>query len=380
MPWLATLLRDRRGEILERWLIAVRGQPFHRGRPERAVSDEIPRLYDAVVGLIEREEAGAPDVGLVLDDPAIVTAARGHAHARAEQGLQPADVVAEFRLLRHDVRWLLRSHVPEDLPMRSAARSELLVVDALDSAIAVGLAAFTEQVEAVREEFLVTTVHEVRHPLTAIDGNAQFIERLLARPWMARERLATAARAIREETGRMATLLAALSDASLAAMGRLLPQTAEVDMVGLLEELAQALDPETAGRVRFDVEPGMDSRGRWDGLRIRQVVTNLLDNAAKYAPGVTPISVRVVGGADAIQLSVHDEGIGLDADDLPRLFQRYVRARTAQEHGIPGLGVGLYLCRAIVEAHGGRIWAESPGRDRGTTVLVRLPRRVLSDA
>lgn len=375
VEWLVTLLRAQRDDILSNWLAAVRREPFHRNRPERAVSDDIPRLYDALVGLVERDDSGRMDDDVPFDDPAILSAAQAHARARAEQGLQPAEVVVEFRLLRRAVRHALRTHLPEALPISSAANSELILVDALDGAIAVGLTAFTEHAEIVREEFLATTVHEVRHPVTAILGNAQFIQRLLGRANPDLQRVATAAAAIREETEQMSTLLTVLSDATQAALGHLVPRIAPLDLVALVQETVTTLDPVVVARVHLELAPDLDGGGQWDAVQLRQVLINLLSNAAKYSPPDTPITVQLSPEPGALHLSIQDEGIGIPKEDQPRLFQRYVRTRAAQEAGIAGLGLGLYLCRAIVEAHGGRVWAESTGTGQGTTLHVLLPRK-----
>src|SRR5262249_226238 len=110
--------------------------------------------------------------------------------------------------------------------------------------------------------------------------------------------------------------------------------------------------------------------GRWDRMRLEQVATNLLSNAVKYGAG-TPIEVHVESAADHTGLVVRDRGIGVSAENLDRIFGRFERAVDSRQYG--GLGLGLYITREIVEAHGGRIWAESePGR--GATFTVDLPR------
>jgi signal transduction histidine kinase len=104
------------------------------------------------------------------------------------------------------------------------------------------------------------------------------------------------------------------------------------------------------------------------------VVRNLLSNAVKYSPAETPIEVTISAPGAMVEFSVRDYGIGVAADELPRLFERYRRARGAVAHGIEGVGLGLYLTQGIVQAHGGRIWAESAGPGAGTTFHVILPR------
>jgi signal transduction histidine kinase len=109
-----------------------------------------------------------------------------------------------------------------------------------------------------------------------------------------------------------------------------------------------------------------------DRARLAQVVTNLLDNAAKYSPPDSPIRVRLARqGAEAI-LSVSDRGIGIPNDQQPMLFERFFRAENAPITGYGGLGLGLYITRDIVERHGGRIWVESEV-GRGSTFHVALP-------
>jgi signal transduction histidine kinase len=109
--------------------------------------------------------------------------------------------------------------------------------------------------------------------------------------------------------------------------------------------------------------------GRFDRARIEQALTNLLANAIKYAPG-TRVEVAVAQRGHWAELTVADEGIGIAGEELPRIFDRFARAVPAEHYG--GLGLGLFISRQIVDAHGGTIAAESaPGR--GATFTVRLP-------
>ena len=133
------------------------------------------------------------------------------------------------------------------------------------------------------------------------------------------------------------------------------------------------LDPDNAARMRLDL-PGEDISGQWDGLALDRVISNLLSNAVKYSPLASPINIAVRVDAGAVEVSVHDGGIGLDSDELTGLFERYGRSRGARERQIPGVGLGLYLSRGIVRALAGRMWAESAGRDLGTTMHMWLPR------
>jgi signal transduction histidine kinase len=109
-----------------------------------------------------------------------------------------------------------------------------------------------------------------------------------------------------------------------------------------------------------------------DADRIEQVVTNLLHNAVKYSPPGTPVDVEANRQGDEIMIAVRDYGSGIDAVDMPYIFDRFRRAASAEASAAPGMGLGLYLARHVVEVHGGRIWAEQPAGS-GTRVCFTVP-------
>ena len=119
--------------------------------------------------------------------------------------------------------------------------------------------------------------------------------------------------------------------------------------------------------------PGEPILGVWDDQRLDQLLTNLVENAVRYSPPDRPIHVRVRPEPDGVHLEVEDQGIGVPAESLPSLFEPFFRAQNASEHHAGGLGLGLAICREIVERHGGRIHAESPGPGQGTRFCVFLP-------
>jgi signal transduction histidine kinase len=372
LEWASTVLKADRDEILARWLTVAADQPFHRARPERAVADDIPRLFDALTNLLTAYALPSVDPPAPLDSESIQEAARGHSLARVEQGLQPQDVLVEFRLLRQEIGRALRNAVPAEAPTADIVSAELMLNDALDGAAAIALTALTERLEAMREEFIATTVHEVRQPITKISGFAQLAERLLDRPGTDPQRVREALRQIHAASSHMTALLETLVDSSQSALGGLVLQRHHVDLAVLLSDVIHGLEPAVAHRVALDLPPEGSANGTFDAVRMSQVMNNLIGNAAKYSPSDSTVEVVLHTNGDRATISVHDEGIGVAKEDLPRLFSRYIRAANAAHHA-PGLGLGLYLSRAIVDAHGGRIWAESPGLDRGTTAFVELP-------
>jgi signal transduction histidine kinase len=375
LSWAAAVLAAGRDLILDRWLAVAADQPFHRGRRDHAVADDIPALLDAVIALLERNAPPWVEPTAPLDDPAVVVTARRHARARAHQGLQPAEIVIEFRLLRQEI-WRALQESPAPLgPAADLLDATLFVYDALDGAITLALAALTTQIDEAREEFLATTLHDVRHPLTVISASAQLIERLMDREPTDQQRLATHLRRILEAAGRMEAQLTTLVEAARVTLGQLDLRPGTVDLAELTRERIAHLAPADAARIGLQPAPPASARLEGDPVWLGRVVDNLLSNAVKFSPTGAPVVVEVTGDQETVTLCVRDAGMGISEDDLPRLFRRYARGAEAVTAGIEGTGLGLYLCRGVVEAHGGRIWAESAGLGQGTTMRVVLPRR-----
>jgi signal transduction histidine kinase len=372
LGWAADALGSCREEILSRWLDAAKSQPFHLDRPDRAVADDIPRLYDALQLYVRRVAPSFVDTGAPLDDDAIRSAAQGHAVNRVENGIRPPDVLTEFRLLRQEIGRALRLQVPSETPTDDIVTANLLLNDAIDGAAALALTALTDRLEQMREEFLATTVHEVRQPITKISGFAQLAERLLDRSDSDPARVREALYQIRHASAQMNVLLEALVESSQNALGGLVLQLQTVEISTILTDVIEHLEPEVAQRVHLEIRVSEPLHARLDVVRVGQVMNNIIGNAVKYSPANSVIAVMLEDRADLAIISVTDVGIGIPEADLPQLFGRYVRAQNALGHA-SGLGLGLYLSRASVEAHGGRIWAESPGTGRGTAVFVEFP-------
>jgi len=124
--------------------------------------------------------------------------------------------------------------------------------------------------------------------------------------------------------------------------------------------------------IRLEVPDG-PIEGRWDRDRLSQVFRNLLGNAVKYSPDGGEIEVMVEDRGHEAEVAIRDGGLGIDADSLPRLFARFVRAGAASG-SVHGIGLGLYITKELIEAHGGRIQAESAGAGQGSTFRFTLPR------
>lgn len=366
---VALALRKDRESILQRWLQTVRRQPFHEARPDRAVTDHIPALLDDVTALLERSAESGDDMLAPLDDPAVAGTARAHATMRFEQGLGPVAVATEFRILRQEIGRALGGHLHDDMPTTDVVRTITVVNDALDGAIMLALASLTERIEALREDFLAATLHDVRQPVTLIEGSLVLAGRWVRDGDPDRDRLTATIDSALFATQEMAAVIDTLGDASRVAIGALDLKDEPTQLGVVLEQVLGLLDPVKRSRITANVE--RDLVGNWDPNVIRRVLTNLVSNALKYSEGPIEITGRAERGSAVF--SVADRGIGLLPEEMQVLFQRYGRADGGRQRGIAGLGLGLYASRGLVEAHGGRIWLESPGRDLGTTAFLELP-------
>jgi signal transduction histidine kinase len=265
------------------------------------------------------------------------------------------------------------------IPNRFSDREEKIAAGlAAQAAVAIDNARLyqrSKEAIAVRDEFLSICSHELKTPLTTLKLQAQKNKRILAKQNVLTDQSVNSLLSTTEkQVDRLSRLVDDMLDVSRIVTGRLKVETEPFELGELVQEIAERLSPqiEAAGcRVRMEIGPAIV--GEWDRLRIDQVVTNLITNAAKYGPG-KPIYVSVMEEAGEAKISIRDEGIGIAPEHHRRIFERFERA--VEDSGISGLGLGLYITRQIVEAHGGSIQVESQV-GQGASFIVTLP--ILSD-
>ncbi len=189
------------------------------------------------------------------------------------------------------------------------------------------------------------------------------------------EQLVRSLRRITHASDRLTTLVRDLLDVSKIRTGANLPmRLRSVDLVELLREVVGRYQEQISGtgHLLLDIV-GTPSQVSADPDRIEQVLTNLLDNALKYSPDGADLRVRVQPKARGVLLEVQDHGIGLPPEAADRIFEPFSRAPNAEQLQITGMGLGLFICRNIVEQHQGRIWARSAGEGTGTLMSIWLP-------
>lgn len=225
-----------------------------------------------------------------------------------------------------------------------------------------------------KDVFIATLAHELRNPLAPIANAAS----LLMSQGANHERVEWIASMISRQSARMGRLLDDLLDVSRISRGKIQLRKELVDMIALVHEALQVSMP-LIEAARHHVELNVPSEPLWvhaDTVRIAQIMSNLVNNAAKYTPPGGRINVRLESSFQEVLFTVQDNGIGIDPEMLPHVFEAFVQVGSARHLAQGGLGIGLSLAQGLAELHGGRLGVESEGSGRGSTFTLRLPRAV----
>jgi PAS domain S-box-containing protein len=229
-----------------------------------------------------------------------------------------------------------------------------------------------ERALATREEFLSIASHELNSPLTSLKLQLQEVQRLTAGGALpSRERLERMLSVADRQVNRLTRLVFDVLDVTRFTTGQLQLELEPVDLADVAREAIERLaDQVTLQRCRIDLSAPAPVEGRWDRLRLEQVTANLLSNALKYGAG-NPITIGVERAGDRARLTMQDRGPGIPPEAQARIFERFERA---EQRRTGGLGLGLYIVRQLVTAHGGEVRVDStPGH--GATFTVELPIR-----
>lgn len=224
------------------------------------------------------------------------------------------------------------------------------------------------KVNALQRQFVSMASHEFRTPLTIIDGAAQRLARRKGE--YSTDFIAEKSQQIRQAVSRMVELMESILSFEKLEVGAIQVNLSECR----LDEIVLGCCAQQRGLSKnFNIIVDVEALPRTimaDGSALAQVFTNLLSNAVKYSANSRTIEVRGWSDGDYARVSVRDYGLGIDADDLPHMFERYFRARTST--GIAGTGIGLNLVKMIVDLHGGTVEIESK-KGQGSTFTVSLP-------
>ena len=243
-----------------------------------------------------------------------------------------------------------------------------------DGEIAAAVAVFQdltplEEMERMRNEFLAMVTHELRSPLTTIKGTSATVLNT-STPFDPIE-TRRFFRIIDEQTDLLSDLVSNLLDVTKIAAGALVVAPRRTEVEDLVDEAVRTfLRTGTRHNLEVELESDLPATAA-DAQRVTQVLGNLLSNAAKYSPVDSTIRLTARWEEPYLAISVFDEGSGIESDQLPRLFRKFSRVG---KEDLEGHGLGLAICKGIIEAHGGRIWAESRGPGHGTRFTFTIPK------
>jgi signal transduction histidine kinase len=362
---LRAFIHDHHEEIISEFAVFARTL-IPRGTEMTAAElrDHAEEILTAVVRDIDTPQNGEEQARKSQGrGSANIMKASGRLHAddRIAHGFAFRSVLAEFRALRATVLRLYSETGASDLV--DVRRFN----EAIDEALTESMDRFAVQTDLFRDQFIGVLSHDLRTPLGAITAAAA----LLAVPEDNPQRRSRVVGRILNSAQRMERMIGDLLDLTRTRLGGSIPlKRRPTDLQQVCEE---AMTEIRAGRpdavLRWQASG--DLRGEWDTDRLTQVVSNLVGNAIQHGAG--PITLTGREDRDAVTLGIHNDGPPIPADVLPLLFEPLARGN--QESTASGIGLGLFIARAIVSAHGGDIQASSSS-DAGTTFTVTLPKNV----
>ncbi len=224
-----------------------------------------------------------------------------------------------------------------------------------------------EAANRAKDEFLAMLGHELRNPLNAITTAAQVLRMRPEGP-----PAVMAQGVLQRQTAHLTKLVDDLLDASRVSRGKIALERRALDFAALAQRVAvQVVGSSPQHRLELHLEPSWVAG---DDTRLEQIVTNLLSNAVRYAPAGGTITLNLQRSGEQVRLAVRDEGVGMAAELLPRVFDLFVQGERGAARSQGGLGIGLTLAHRLAELHGGRLEAHSDGEGRGSTFTLTLPR------
>jgi signal transduction histidine kinase len=330
------------------------------------ILSDIARDMDLVQDGAEQHQKS---VGLQARKNLLDNAAETHALARVKMGMSSHQFISEFRALRASVLRLWQESVDE------ITKHDLYDItrfnEAVDQTLSDAETRYAQKTEQSRELFLGILGHDLRNPLGAIHGLAELIIRSSHAP----DRTAQFAAQILISAGRMSHMITDLIELTRVRLGEgIVVSRTAIDIGDICQAVANEMKAMYPDRI-FEVDAADAIKGQWDGPRLSQVLSNLVGNAIQHGGKDTPITIKACRCADGMELSVHNEGPPIPPALIPTLFDRFVQGKAGKpsENSAPSnLGLGLYIAKEIVTAHGGTITARS-AQGEGTFFVAQMP-------
>jgi signal transduction histidine kinase len=356
--------------ILGEWEKFARTIPAAQGMDTKALRDHAEKMLKAfahdLVQYQSAEQQAAKSKGkapepLCKDD----TAATAHGTDRFAEGFDLKALVSEYRALRATVTRLWTPEVCSENRETQLSRFN----EAIDQALHESVLRYSDEVNRAREMFLGIIGHDLRTPLGAIQLSAQY---LLQTNGLSGDQIKATA-VIQRSASRIQKMLSDLLDVTRTRLGGSLPvELKAMDVSHTAKHVAEEAHAFHPTRTVVFTATG-DCRGTWDETRLYQLLSNLVENAIRHGATETPVKVEATGKADEVEITVHNDGAPIMQAEIRRIFEPMKQTDDGSKRA-EGLGLGLYIARAIATAHHGAIDVEST-KETGTTFTVRLPHR-----
>jgi two-component system phosphate regulon sensor histidine kinase PhoR len=265
---------------------------------------------------------------------------------------------------------------PVTVPLTVAGCERWVAVSGVDfgQGTVYALRDMTEEyaLEKTRSDFVATASHELRTPLAAVYGAVRTLRR--ADVALGEDERAQFLEMIESEAARLGTLVDQILLTSQLDAGAVEVHSADCDPAQIAAGVVESAAMHAPKHISLAVSSNGSPRVIGDESKLRQVLANLVDNAVKYSPDGGLVEIRLSDDNGHCLIAVADEGLGIPADELDRIFEKFYRLDPEQTHGVGGSGLGLYICRELVERMSGSLTVASE-LDRGSTFTVELPLR-----
>ena len=371
---LADYIRANKPAIIREWENFARSLRPASGMTALQLKDHVDQILTFIARDIDATQSAAEQFdksrGLAPDTAGPTTAAEVHGTLRHDDGYDIMEMVSEYRALRASVikLWTSQNKLLSDEDVVDLTRFN----EAIDQALAESVVTFSKNVDRSKDLILGVLGHDIRSPLATIHMSAEILKHISA----PNEREAALIAQIEASTLRVRHIVADLLDMAKARLGSGIPiSVGPLSLSQLTQSIVAEMRIQHPQRA-FTLNIAPDIMGRWDGVRLGQVISNLLSNAMQYGREGVPVSVALSDSGATASLSVHNEGEPIPPTHLDTIFKSFTRVPGTLED-VTGmtqnLGLGLFISREIVTAHGGTIRATSTAAD-GTTFTVVLPK------
>jgi signal transduction histidine kinase len=371
---LAPFIRENERPIVEHWETFARTLvPASDDMSPRNLRDHIKDMLSFIADDIESSQTDSEQVkkseGKKLKNSEN-SAAEIHASLRQSGGFSMDQMVSEFRALRASVIRLWEAQLTE---ATKADISDLTRFnESVDQAVTDAISYYTTTIDHSRDLFLAILSHDLRKPIGAMKMSAQLTSNI----GPLNERQTMLVSQIIASGGRATEIINHLLDLTRARLGSGIQVIKKpMDMAFVSRQLVDEMRAMHPSR-KFELEISGETEGKWDKARIGQVFSNLLGNAVQYGFKDLPIGVTIKGDPKAVSVSVHNDGIPIPPEAIGRIFDSLTRGggeKSAIGQESTNLGLGLYITKQIVSAHGGTVGVTSSEKN-GTTFTALFPR------